>query len=89
VQRPENEPFRRSLDERVSVEVLALVAVSKETWQIDWREKRWDKNGQPIGEAVWRGMLHVIVQPPKTEEAMIRNPIGLYIDEFHWDKVSS
>jgi len=24
---------------------------------------------------------------PKTAEAMSRNPIGLYIDELHWDKV--
>ena len=26
-------------------------------------------------------------ETPKTEEAMAKNPIGLYIDEFHWDKV--
>jgi type IV secretory pathway TrbF-like protein len=87
VQKPENAPFRRAQEERVSVEVVALVAVSKDTWQIDWREKRWDKNGNPMNEVVWRGMLRVVLQTPKTEEAMMRNPIGLYIDEFHWDKV--
>jgi type IV secretory pathway TrbF-like protein len=89
VQKPENEPFRRSQEERVTVEVLALVAVSKDTWQIDWREKRWDRNGNPMGDVLWRGMLRILLQTPKTEESMVRNPIGLYIDEFHWDKVSS
>jgi len=88
VQKPENEPFRRAQEERVNVEVLALVAASKDTWQIDWRERRWDRNGNPMGDVVWRGMLRVIFQTPKTEEAMARNPIGLYIDEFHWDKVT-
>jgi type IV secretory pathway TrbF-like protein len=87
VQKPENEPFHRSQDERASVEVLALVAVSKDTWQIDWRETRWDKNGNPLGDTLWRGMFRVVLETPKTEEAIARNPIGLYVDEFHWDKV--
>jgi type IV secretory pathway TrbF-like protein len=87
VQKPENEPFHRAQEERVSVEVLALVAVSKDTWQIDWRETRWDKNGNPLGNVIWRGMLRVLLQTPKTAAAMARNPIGLYVDEFHWDKV--
>src|SRR5437868_4842006 len=44
VSKPENEPFRRSQEERVSTEILALVRVSADTWQIDWRESQWDKN---------------------------------------------
>jgi type IV secretory pathway TrbF-like protein len=88
VQKPENEPFRRSQEERVSVEVFSLVAVSADTWQIDWKEKRWDKNGNAMGDVVWRGMLRVVIQVPKSEEAMVRNPIGIYVDEFHWDKVT-
>jgi type IV secretion system protein TrbF len=32
-------------------------------------------------------MFRVLLQTPKTEQAMAQNPIGLYIDEFHWDKV--
>jgi len=88
VSKPENEPFRRSQEERVSTEILAQVRVSNDTWQIDWRETNWDKNGNPVGlPVIWRGMFRVMMQQPKTEEAMARNPIGLYVDEFHWDKV--
>ena len=88
VQKPENDPFRRAQDERVTVEVLSAVRVSGDTWQVDWRESAWDKNGSPGGSpAVWRAMLRTFVQAPKTAEAMSRNPIGLYIDELHWDKV--
>jgi len=49
VSKPENEPFRRSQEERVSTEILAQVRVSNDTWQIDWRENNWDKNGNPMG----------------------------------------
>lgn len=88
VQRPENDPFRRALEERVSLEVLSTVRVSAETWQLDWRETSFDKNGTPAGlPVVWRAMLRIVLNRPKTEDEMAKNPIGLYIDEFHWDKV--
>jgi type IV secretion system protein TrbF len=88
VQKPEHDPFRRAQDERVTVEFLSAVRVSGDTWQVDWRESTWDKNGSPSAAPVtWRAMLRTLLQAPKTPEAMSRNPIGLYIDELHWDKV--
>ena len=88
VEKPENDPFRRAQDERVTVEILSAVRVSGDTWQVDWRESAWDKNGSPSARpVVWRAMLRTLLQAPKTAEAMSKNPIGLYIDELHWDKV--
>lgn len=88
VQKPENDPFRRAQDERVTVEFLSAVRVAGDTWQLDWRETSWDKGGNPSGPpALWRAMLRTLVRPGKSAEAMRTNPIGLYIDEFHWDKV--
>ena len=88
VEKPENDPFRRVADERVTVEILSCVRAAGDTWQIDWRESSWDKNGALLGAPVtWRAMLRTLLAPPKTAEAMKKNPIGLYIDELHWDKV--
>jgi type IV secretory pathway TrbF-like protein len=88
VQKPENDPFRRAQDQRVTVEILSAVRAAGDTWQVDWRESSWDKNGSPLGApAIWRAMLRTLVQAPKAAEAMKKNPIGLYIDELHWDKV--
>lgn len=88
VQRPGNAPFERAREERVGVEVIGFVRVSEDTWQVDWRETRWDKNGIETGPPdEWRAMLRVIRQQPRNQEAMERNPLGLYVDEFHWDKV--
>jgi type IV secretion system protein VirB5 len=88
VQKPENDPFRRAQDERVTIEILSVVRAAGDTWQLDWRESSWDKGGSPLGEPViWRAMLRTTLATPKTAEAMQKNPIGLYIDELHWDKV--
>jgi type IV secretory pathway TrbF-like protein len=32
-------------------------------------------------------MLRTLLQEPKSAEAMSKNPIGLYVDELHWDRV--
>jgi type IV secretion system protein VirB5 len=88
LQKPENDPFRRVVDERVTVEILSCVRAAGDTWQVDWRESSWDKNGALIAAPVtWRAMLRTLLAAPKTAEAMKKNPIGLYIDELHWDKV--
>jgi type IV secretion system protein VirB5 len=88
VQSPDHDPFRRAQDERVTVEFLSAVRVSGDTWQVDWRESNWDKGGTPSGSpVVWRAMLRTVLETPKSAEAMSQNPIGLYIDEMHWDKV--
>lgn len=90
VQQPGHAPFERAKEERVGVEVLGLVRVSEDTWQIDWRETTFDRYGVQLGApAEWRGMFRVLMQRPKDQQAMERNPLGLYVDEFHWDKVQS
>ena len=72
----------------MTVEIRSAVRASGDTWQVDWRESAWDKNGSPSARpVVWRAMLRTLLQAPKNSEAMSKNPIGLYIDELHWDKV--
>ncbi len=87
VSKPENEPFKRAAEQRVTIEVASMVRITADTWQIDWRETQWDRGGMAQSRRVWRGMFRIVVQPPRTEEVMIKNPIGLYVDEFHWDEV--
>jgi type IV secretion system protein VirB5 len=80
-------PVKRAEQESVHIEIVADVQVSAGTWQVDWREKSWDLNGTFNHEVVWRGMFHVQLRPPTGMQELRQNPIGLYIDEFHWDRV--
>lgn len=85
-----SDPFLRAQTETTAIEILSAVPLSAESWQIDWRETTWDKYGQPRGKpVVWRAMLKIVLTPPTTREQMIDNPLGLFVDEFHWDRVQA
>jgi type IV secretory pathway TrbF-like protein len=83
----QTDPFKRSEHERISVDVATIVQLSADTWQADWVEKIWDKAGNEADGGVWRGTFRVVVRTPESEEQLAANPIGLFIDEFHWSKV--
>lgn len=83
----QSDPFKRAQSERISVSVVAVVQLSKGTWQADWKETSWDKGGTELGSTMWRGTFRIILRAPETEEQLVANPIGLLVDEFHWSKV--
>jgi type IV secretion system protein VirB5 len=85
-----NNPFDRAQTATTGIEVLSAVPVSAESWQIDWKETTWDRQGEVLGKpVVWRAMLKVVIDPPATREQMLANPLGLFVDEFHWDRVQA
>lgn len=83
----ETNPIKRGEDERVTVDVKSIVQLSVDTWQVDWVENGWDKGGVETATSIWRGVFRVLVRVPESEEQLATNPIGLFIDEFHWSKV--
>jgi type IV secretory pathway TrbF-like protein len=83
----ETNPIKRGEDERVTVDVKSIVQLSADTWQVDWVENGWDKGGLETATSVWRGVFRVLVRVPESEDQLATNPIGLFIDEFHWSKV--
>ncbi len=85
----QTDPFKRGGEERVTVDIAAIVQLSADTWQADWIEKAWDKAGNEGAGAVWRGTFRVVVRTPESEDQIAANPIGLFVDEFHWSKVQS
>jgi type IV secretion system protein VirB5 len=77
-------PYKRAETEIVTIDVTGAVQISKDTWQVEWRERAWDRQGNSTRNEVWRGMFRTIQRPPgKT------NPSGLYVHELHWDRVST
>ena len=74
---------------RVSVQVNAIVPISKETWQVDWTETTWDEHGNQTGTTAWRGTFHILLRLADTAEKLEVNPLGLFIDELHWTRLST
>jgi type IV secretion system protein VirB5 len=81
----EANPFKRLDDQiRISLQVNVTVPLSRDTWQVEWTETTWDQNGNPTSLASWRGTFRILVHPPEDDEDLATNPLGLFIDEFHW-----
>ena len=74
---------------RVSLQVNVIVQITQETWQVDWTETTWDEHGNPTDSAAWRGNFHVLLRVPESADELALNPLGLYIDELHWARLST
>ena len=80
----DNSPFDRAKNETVSVEVSNVVALSQQTYQIDWTQIERDRSGKELATKRWRGIATVTLSPPQDETIIRRNPIGLYLKDFDW-----
>lgn len=77
-------PFEKAKDATVAIEVNNIVAISSQSYQIDWTEFERDRKGKERAVRRFRGVATVTLTPPQ-DEAMIRlNPIGLYLRDFDW-----
>jgi type IV secretory pathway TrbF-like protein len=73
----------------VGVEFTYVIPLSTDTWQVDWREVVSDKDGNPVSTANWRATFRVAVRAldPDKDEQIDENPLGIFIDEFHWTRL--
>ncbi|MCP5292664.1 MAG: conjugal transfer protein TrbF [Burkholderiales bacterium] len=85
-------PFRRAETQTVSVDIISVIPQSIETWQVDWLEKVYDRQGHLTGQPFkMRALLRVYHRPPAqstTEEQIRNNPLGIFIQDFSWSKQS-
>ncbi|MFA4937637.1 conjugal transfer protein TrbF [Brevundimonas sp.] len=78
-----HDPFADVGREAVNVQVLNVVRRSGRTFDLQWRETRF-VNGQPAGGARWRALITTTLQPPRTEAELMKNPLGLKIEDVSW-----
>ena len=69
--------------EAINVEVLNVVRRTERTYDLQWRETRF-VNGQQAAQARWRALITIKLQPPKTEAELMKNPLGIRIEDVSW-----
>ena len=80
-----NDPFSRIGQNSVSVEVTSVVRASESSFQMRWIERSY-ANGAPSGTERWTAVVSVVLQPPRTEERLRRNPLGIYVNGLSWSR---
>jgi type IV secretory pathway TrbF-like protein len=78
-----HDPFAEVGREAINVEVLNVVRRTERTYDLQWRETRF-VNGQQAGVERWRALITTGVQAPRTEAELMKNPLGLKIEDISW-----
>ena len=65
----------------VSVEVISVVRTSNRTFAIRWVETAYE-NGLQIAAEGFTGVIEIVFEPPRTTEALLANPSGIYVHSF-------
>lgn len=84
----ENHPLKRAAQETVSTEVQSIVPLSQDSWQVDWNETLYDRDGRRKDTLQMRAIVHVYDSSPArtTEEALQANPLGVYVRDFSYGR---
>ena len=77
-----SDPLGRVGKERVEIRVRNSLRESDRSFQLTWNETVFDPNGTLVSKKERTGLFSVAVMAPRTEEEILRNPLGLYIDNF-------
>lgn len=78
-----DDPFAEVGREAVHVEVLNVVRRTDRTFDLQWRETRF-VNGRQAAVARWRALITIRLQPPRTESELMKNPLGIRIEDVSW-----
>ncbi len=80
-----HDPFANAGTQAVSVEIISVLAMSPGTYQVQWRETAFDA-GVASATTEWTGLFTTKLVPPKTEQDLRANPLGIYITTFQWSR---
>ena len=81
----DNDPFGKVGREAVAVEVTSVVRASETSFQVRWLERIFE--GGALKDTKWlTGLFSIVITPPKTVEAVRKNPLGIYIQTFNWSQ---
>jgi type IV secretion system protein VirB5 len=81
----DNDPFSKVGHQTVAVEVTSVVRASDSSFQVRWLERVYD-GGALKDTRRLTGLFSIIITPPKTEDTVRKNPLGIYVNGFNWSE---
>ena len=80
-----NDPFARIGRESVTVQITSVVRASDTSFNVRWTERRY-VNGAAAGLERWTAVVSIVLQTPRTEQRLRRNPLGIYVNGLSWSR---
>lgn len=84
-----HDPFERAKAERVFPVVKAITPLGGKLYQVEWEERIMSATtGGTLKTEKYKANIRVKVQPAHDEETVLRNPLGIWIEDIEWARVS-
>jgi type IV secretion system protein TrbF len=80
-----NDPFALIGREQVGIDVTSVIRASPTSFRIAWVERRY-RDGSLADTARWTAILTIVVQTPRTPDAIRKNPLGIFVNAINWSK---
>ncbi|MEO9228797.1 MAG: conjugal transfer protein TrbF [Devosia sp.] len=80
-----NDPFSHIGENSVAVQVNSVVRASDASFQLRWTERRY-ANGEAAGLERWTAVISIVLQAPRTEQRLRKNPLGIYVNGLSWSR---
>ena len=80
-----NDPFARVGKESVTVQITSVTRASDSSFNVRWTEQRF-ANGAPTGTERWNAVVSIVLQTPRTEQRLRKNPLGIYVNGLSWSR---
>jgi type IV secretion system protein TrbF len=80
-----NDPFAQIGKVQIGVDVTSVIRASKDSFRVAWVERRY-QDGSLAETTRWSAIVTISVQPPKTPDALRKNPLGLFVNAINWSK---
>ena len=80
-----NDPFANVGRVQVAVDVSSVIRASPDSFRVAWTERRYQDGSLTTTER-WSAILTIVVQPPRTPDALRKNPLGVFVNALNWSK---
>lgn len=80
-----NDPFTQVGKVQVAVDVSSVIRASPGSFRVAWTERRY-QDGSLAATERWSAILTVVFQPPRTPDALRKNPLGVFVTALNWSK---
>jgi type IV secretion system protein TrbF len=80
-----NDPFALIGREQVGIDVTSVIRASPTSFRVAWVERGY-RDGSLADTSRWTAILTIVVQTPRTPDALRKNPLGIFVNAINWSK---
>ncbi len=80
-----HDPFIRVGKESATVQITSVVRASDTSFNVRWTEQHF-VNGALAGTERWNAVISTVLQTPRTEQRLRKNPLGIYVNGLSWSR---